>query len=241
MRVCLIPLKTEPRSPSANLERLKQRLEANAPAKPDLICLPECTLTGYLYHEADFERFAEPIPGPTTRLMGELAAIYSAGLCFGLLEKTEMGVYNSAVLLDRQGNILLIHRENEEAPPFLNGKIVRSVSTEWGDLSVLICGDLFHARVTDRLSSSVNWVILPMSRSFSGASPDPTRWISEERGVYLDAVKAIRKTAFITNALEIGTNEPAFGGALIVGANGEIIAESPHGTDQALIWDFRAP
>jgi predicted amidohydrolase len=143
MRICLIPLKTEPRNPSANLVHVSQCLAEIAPQHPDLVCLPECTLTGYLYTEEDFRKFPESIPGPTTEKMADLARTYSIYLCFGLLESTQAGVFNTAVLLDRKGRILLKHRKIEEKPPFLNGDAVNYVDTELGRLGILICGDLF--------------------------------------------------------------------------------------------------
>lgn len=238
MRVCLIPLKTEPRNPSANLDRLAQRLAEIAHHQPDLVCLPECTLTGYLYDEDDFKRFAESIPGPTTEQIGRLARTYATYFCFGLLERAESGVYNTAVLFDRTGKVILRHRKVEEKPPFVNGDTVNSVDTELGRLGLLICGDLFNKEIVQRLGPSLNLLIMPMARSFDKCSPNIDRWISEERQVYREAVKALGVTTLIVNALEINTDAPSFGGAMIVNADGELLAESPHGTDNVLIWEF---
>ncbi len=237
MRVCLIPLKTEPRNPSANYEQLVRRLDQPA-AQPDLICLPECSLTGYLYSEADFARFAESIPGPTTERIGGLARQYRAHFCFGLLERTESGVYNSAVLLDRTGTVILRHRKIEEKPPFVTGDTPGSADTELGRLGILICGDLFDDATVEKLNASLNWLILPMARSFDRRSPDLNRWITEERQAYLDAVRAAGVPTLIVNALGSNGNDPSFGGALVVSNNGVLLAESTHGTDDALVWDL---
>jgi predicted amidohydrolase len=77
MRVCLLPLKTQTCNPSVNLAQLEQRLTEIAYFQPDLVCLPECTLTGYLSDEADFRQFGESIPGPTTDQMWRL--VYRGG------------------------------------------------------------------------------------------------------------------------------------------------------------------
>ncbi|MBN2007046.1 MAG: carbon-nitrogen hydrolase family protein [Anaerolineae bacterium] len=237
MRVCLIPLKTELRNPKANLERLIQRLAEVAPYHPDLVCFPECTLTGYLYAEEDFVRFAEPIPGPTTEQLSRLAQTYSLYLCCGLLESTPEGIYNAAVLFNRAGKIIFKHRKVYEQPPFINGDAVGSVETEFGRLSLLICGDLPTEHVVRRLDPATDWLLVPMARSFDGPSPDEARWIAEERQDYLDAVKNAGVAALIVNALDLSDEDTAFGGALVAGAGGELLAESPHGTDVALIWD----
>ena len=127
MRICLIPLKVETKNPGANMRHLVQRLDEASPFKPDLICLPECTLTGYLYEKEDLSRFAEPIPGKTFEQMAALADRFGTSVCFGMLESTSAGVYNSAVLLDRAGQLIHKQRKMSEQAPFLNGDIFSSV------------------------------------------------------------------------------------------------------------------
>ncbi len=236
MRVALIPLRTHPRDPEANLREATARLAQVAAAQPDLVCLPECTLTSYLYTEADFARFAEPISGPTTRAMADLARRHGIFLCFGLLERAPEGVYNTALLLDERGEIRLRHRKIHEQPPFLTGGAVHTVETHLGRLSILICGDLFDEQVVARLDADLDLLLVPMARAFDHRSPDAARWEREERQAYLDAVHAAGVTTAIVNALEMDEAEPSFGGALVVGSQGDLLAEVPHGTDQALIY-----
>lgn len=237
MRACLIPLAAEPRNPAANLERLLQRLDKVAPLQPDLICLPECSLTGYIYSEADFAQFAESIPGPTTERLGRLAREHRAHFCLGMVEHTESGAYNSAVLLDRTGRIILRHRKIREKPPFIVGDTVDSVDTDLGRLGILICGDLFDPVTVQKLNAAPDWLIVPMARGFDGRSPDIGRWDTKERRAYLDAVSAAGVPALIVNALGISGDDPSFGGALVVSGDGVLLAESTHGTDDALVWD----
>ncbi len=239
MRVCLIPLKTDVRNPSVNLERVKQRLEEANQYRPDLVGFPECTLTGYLYEEGDFRRFAEPIPGPTVEEMARLAHSHRVYLCFGLLEATDKGVYNSAVLLDREGKVIHRHRKVNEKPPFINGEDVGSVDTEIGWLGILICGDLFSDEVIEKLDCSLQLLIVPMSRSFDGSPPNVEVWMTaEERGSYLERVKQLGRPTVIVNALDNMPSDGAFGGAMVVNADGELLAESPHGTDEMLVYDL---
>ena len=237
MRLCLIPLKTMPRQPHENLERLRIRLEQASRFRPDLVCLPECTLTGYLYETADFTRFAEPADGPTTIAMAGLARQYHTHLCFGFLESSPEGAYNSAVFLDRNGSVLHLHRKISEKPPFLNGQTIESFDTSLGRLVVLICGDLFQSGLEEKVSRDTKLALVPMSRSFDSVSPNPQRWQSEERQVYLDAVRDLGIPAAIVNALDDASNDVAFGGALLVNGQGELLAESPHGSDDILLWE----
>ncbi|HNS53132.1 MAG TPA: carbon-nitrogen hydrolase family protein [Anaerolineae bacterium] len=241
MRLCLIPLRTKLRQPAANLEHLKARLAEASPARPDLVCLPECTLTGYLYEEEDVRLYAEPVPGPVTAQMWDLARAHQVHLCFGLIEQSEAGVYDTAVLLDRTGRVTLIHRKSNERPPYAAGTSTEVADTELGRLGVLICGDLFDVAAVQRLDPRLALLLVPMSRSFSGLSPALRRWEAEERQAYLDAVRGSGCRAALVNALEEGTEDRSFGGAMVVSACGELLAESPHGTDTILIWDLEEP
>ncbi|MCS7351321.1 MAG: carbon-nitrogen hydrolase family protein, partial [Anaerolineae bacterium] len=188
MRVCLIPLKIETRNPAENLRRFQARLAEVAPHQPDLVCLPECAFTGYLYETQDFEKFAEPIPGETTAIIAKLAQENQCYVCFGMLEKAKDGVYSSAVLVDKSGRVIHVHRKIIEQPPFATGKEVKAVDTEFGTVSVLLCGDLFDDDVKARISRDTDILILPLARSFDGKSPDLERWLNEERQAYVDEV-----------------------------------------------------
>jgi len=238
MRILLLPLRTRFRDPDANFRHLEERFAEVGRYNPDLVCLPECTLTGYVYEVGDLRRFAEPIPGPTTGRLGGLARRYGVFLCFGLVEAAGVEVYDSALLLDRQGRILLRHRKIEERSPFACGRTVGAVDTELGRLSMLICGDLFNKDAIAQVDRSTDLVIVPMARSFDGRSPDGKRWESEERKAYLNAVRALGLTTALVNSFEIGEELPSFGGALVVDGRGNILAESEHGTDQIITCDL---
>jgi len=239
MRVCLIPLRIEVRNPSANLQHFQQRLKEVSQYQPDIVCLPECAFTGYLYDEQDFQQFAEPIPGQTTAVLSVLAKENDCYICFGMLEKAPEGVYSSAVLIDKSGEIIHVHRKVCEQSPFTNGSDVKTIDTELGSLSILLCGDLFEDEVKAKLDDRLNILILPLARSFDGKSPDLERWLRDERQAYANEVKKVGVPGLIVNLLENSSEpEASFGGAMIVNSNGEILAESTHGTDETLIYNL---
>jgi predicted amidohydrolase len=238
MRTALIPFQTEPAHPEANFARFCQQMEHLALLRPDIVCLPECSLTGYLYEQSQVAQFAEPLSGATMRKMSDIAQRYRVYLCFGMLEAAAQGFFSTAVLLNREGEVLLVHRKNIEQPPFLKGEGVHSVRTEWGEVGILICGDLFARRVVQRLSPCLRLLLVPMSRCFDGRSPDERRWVQIERRAYLRAVRRAGVPAVLVNALEIGVDLPSFGGAMVVGADGSLLAESPHGSDIPLCYEW---
>jgi hypothetical protein len=77
-----------------------------------------------------------------------------------------------------------------------------------------------------------------MSRCFDGRSPDEPRWVRVGRRAYLRAVRRVGVPTAVVNALEIGVPLPSFDGALVAGADGGLLAESPHGSDTPLCYDW---
>lgn len=239
MKVCLIPLKVAVRNPKESLCRFQTRLEEIALHQPDLVCLPECAFTGYLYNEQDFEHFAESIPGEITDIVSRLAQKHQCYICFGMLEKAAEGVYSSAVVIDKSGQIVHVHRKIIEQPPFMTGSEVKAIDTEFGKISVLLCGDLFDDVVKGKINPDTDVLILPLARSFDEKSPDLERWLNEERQAYADEVKKVGITGLIVNSLEDSSlPEASFGGAMIVSSDGKVLAESEHGTDNVLTFEF---
>jgi hypothetical protein len=129
-------------------------------------------------------------------------------------------------------------RKVSEKPPFANGSEVLSVSTPFGKIAILICGDLFDDLTIEKMDKPVDLLLVPMSRSFDLKSPDQNRWLKEERSAYLEAVKRAGCLTVLVNALESDVDEGSFGGALVVNEEGHLLAESPHGTDRLLIYDY---
>ncbi len=235
MRIALLPLRIRPRAPDLNLARFAARMPELRAAQPDLVVLPELTFTGYVYEEEDLERFAEPIPGPLVAQVGDVARTLRSHIVFGMLERTPEGVYDSAVWLDAQGALIAVQRKLSEPAPFVHGQRLERILTPWGVFRILICGDLFHEAAQQAVIGDETALLAPLARSFDGLSPDPARWEREERAAYVAAARSLGRPVLFVNALDEEGADPAFGGALAVDARGEVIGESPHGTDVLLV------
>ncbi len=93
---------------------------------------------------------AEPIPGPTTARLGEMARRKHSYLAAGIYEREGPAVYNTAVLLDRAGNLLgkyrkvYIPREEMEAG-ITPGSDYPVFRTDFGMVGIMICWDVQYA------------------------------------------------------------------------------------------------
>ncbi len=191
VRVCLMPLRIEAGNPALNFMRFQQKLEEVASFRPDIVCLPKCAWSGYLYEEKDFEAFAEPISGPRTQAVSALARKYHCHIPFGMLERVPEGVYSSALWIDQNGEIVLHYRKISKGSPFQHGSEVRYVTVDAGRFAVLLCGDLFNEEIQAKIERDVDALLVPLARSFDGKSPDLERWLREERQAYAEAMHKI--------------------------------------------------
>ena len=137
-----------PRDSKSSRENLVQfsKLIAKAGSeKADIVCLPEgITLVGTT---DDYMSASEPIPGPTTNYLGQIARKHNLYIVAGLLEKKGDIVYNTAVLIDRSGNIAGKYRKVSLPQEEIDGGITPGNSfpvfdTDFGRIGLMICWDV---------------------------------------------------------------------------------------------------
>ena len=111
MKVAMVQLRVESSQRSSNLARAMRAIDeaANADPAPDVICLPECCDVGWLAAKAS--EFAEPGGGTFTESMGLKAREHGVFVVAGGTERDGDRLYNSAVLLDPDGDAILRHRK----------------------------------------------------------------------------------------------------------------------------------
>jgi len=131
--------------------------------KADVVCLGEGITvcgTGRTYVEV-----AEPIPGPSTKLLGELAAKHHFYIVAGLYEREGKAVYNTAVLLGRDGKLLGRYRKVCPPREEVDGGITPGTDypvfdADFGRLGLMICWDLQFPEVARELAARGAEVIL---------------------------------------------------------------------------------
>jgi 5-aminopentanamidase len=152
-----------------NLEKIFLKIREAAANGAQLIVLPECALTGYLYESREEALpYAETIPGPATKKVAGLCKELGVHVIFGLIEQDGKKVYNAAAFLGPEG---LIGKYRKTHLPYLDrfadkGDIPFKVfRTPIGNIGMLICYDLSFpesARVlmlegADIIAIPTNW------------------------------------------------------------------------------------
>jgi predicted amidohydrolase len=150
-------------SAAENVRRFLATIEGAIHEKTDVILLPEgITVVGTGKSYVDV---AESIPGPTTVSLGELARKKSSYVAAGIYEREGTVVYNTAVLIDRQGAVVGKYRKvylpREEMEHGLTpGDEYPVFRTDFGTVGLMICYDVFFADPARALATQGAEVIL---------------------------------------------------------------------------------
>jgi len=126
-----------------NLQRARELIE-NAVKQGAQICvLPECLDLGWGTPEA--ERLAYPIPGKTSDVLCEIAREHQVYLVAGITERADERIYNTALLISDQGEIMGKHRKinvlTGVEDVYSIGNQVSVFETPLGTIGIDICAD----------------------------------------------------------------------------------------------------
>lgn len=153
----------------ANRTRMMDRLDIALGEKPDLVCLPETFLqqgAGTTVPEV-----AEPLDGPTLSAAAKRAKAHRSYVICPLLTRREGHIYNSAVILDRKGDISGIYDKVQPVTSTAEftcmeggvtpGKEAQVFELDFGRIGIQICFDLGFpetwAQLAERGAELVFW------------------------------------------------------------------------------------
>ena len=138
-----------------NRAHLAQVADRLAGAGAELLCLPELAVlngTGLTYRQG-----AEPIPGPTTEVLGRVAADRRVWIVGHVVAARGPALFNTAVLVDREGRIAATFDKLHPTTSELEEGVVPGAgpvvaTTDFGRVGMLICYDL-HFPESSRLTT----------------------------------------------------------------------------------------
>ena len=146
VKIGSVYLKPKRSTPAKNLELWCRQIDRAGELDLDIVCLGEViTKVGT---PNSFAECAEPIPGPASKRLGEAARQNRVWVVAGLIELDGRDIYNTAVLLDRQGNLAgtyrKVHLPREEWMKGIRpGNDYPVFETDFGTIAIQICYDWF--------------------------------------------------------------------------------------------------
>jgi len=216
---------------AGNFARIENALIEAKQMGAEIVTFPESSILGWENPAA--HKRAYPIPGADSDALCALASKYRVFLCVGLDERDGDRLFDSCLLIDDKGTILLKHRKVNVlpelmTPPYSVGDgVARSVDTRFGRIGMIICADSFRTElVKDMAGQKPDLMLIP----YGWAAPEE-EWPGHGDSLR-DIVQTVARTVHCpvvgTDLVGTVTNGPwsgqVYGGqSVAVGRDGSIL------------------
>jgi len=250
--------------PEANFAAALKRIREAAGLGARIVCLPELFRTQYFCQREDLRLFdlAEPIPGPSTKALGEIARELGVVIVASLFERRAPGLYhNTAVTLNATGEIAGIYRKMHipddplyyEKYYFTPGDLgFQAVDTAAGRVGTLVCWDQWYpegARLTALQGAEVLFYPTAIGwhpaekDEFGEAQHDAWRTIQRAHaianGVYVAAVNRVGMEYgdILGNRAE-GKGIEFWGGSFLADPFGRVVVQAGHEAEEIVLGEI---
>jgi len=232
-----------------NIRKIEKLVTEAALHGAEFIILPETAFTGLINADSPQSDLllGDSIPGRFTEIISRLSIKYKIYSMFGLFERELSKLYDTAVLISPEGRVLIKYRRNDRRWRangsdnlfYREGNKIFSANTPFGKVALMICGDLFNQKCINQcIKLCPDYVIIPMARCFDDGSCDQRRWDNDELPLYIEQVKKIKTTTFITNYLaNPELDGGSFGGAFVISGDGKVLTSFPLGKEGILYYN----
>jgi predicted amidohydrolase len=217
-------------TPGDRLQRLAGALGQPAAGGCDLLVCPELYLSGYQVHDRISE-LAESADGPFARQVRELAQQAECAIVYGYPERDGETIYNSALCVGPDGDVLANHRKNllpsdYEEHYFTRGAQPTSFTIRGWRVGLVVCYEVeFPEPVRYHAQHGCDLVVAPTALV--------DRWTVVARKVI--PARAFESSVFVAYANHCGEENVSryLGESVIVSPFGEDLARA--GSDEALV------
>ena len=243
-----------------NIERLADGIASLAERGAQLIVLQELHNSLYFCQVEDVNNFdlAEPIPGPSTKIYGELAKRYDVVIVTSLFERRTAGLYhNTAVVIEKDGSIAGKYRKMHipddpayyEKFYFTPGDLgFHPIDTSVGRLGVMVCWDQWYPEAA-RLMALQGAEILIYPTAIGYAAEDTPEEQQRQRRAWQTVMRghAVANGLPVVAVNRVG-HEPDpsqqtagiqfWGTSFICGPQGEIYYEASDDEEESIIVEM---
>jgi N-carbamoylputrescine amidase len=229
--------------PNVNIERTIEGIRSTAAKGANIVCLEELFLTRYFCDKENYDNFAyaEPVPGKTTLLLGDVARELNVVIVASLFEKVDAGIYfNTAAVIDADGTYLGKYRKNHipDDPGFYEKFYFspgdggyKVFDTKYARIGVLVCWDQWYpeaARITSLMGAQI--LFYPTAIGWDSSQEE---WVNTEQ---YQAWQTIQRSHAIANGLHvvavnrcgIENSMKFWGGSFVANPFGTVLHQSPH-------------
>jgi N-carbamoylputrescine amidase len=262
-RVGLVQMSCGP-DPDANLEKAAERVREAARLGAGVVCLPELFRAQYFCQREDIALFdlAEPIPGPSTERLSQVASEQGVVVVASLFERRAPGLYhNTAAVLERDGSIAGVYRKMHipddplyyEKFYFTPGDLgFRAFDTTAGKIGTLVCWDQWYpegARITALQGAQV--LFYPTAIGWHPAEKEEFGAAQYEAWHIIQRAHAIANGLYVAAVNRVGLEHgdvrgnrvsgpglEFWGGSFLADPFGRVIAKAAHNREEILIGEI---
>src|SRR5882757_10055112 len=240
---------------SANLQKAIDKVREAAAGGAQIVCLQELFTSLYFCDVEDYEYFklAEAIPGPSTEVLGKLAAELKVVIIASLFEKRAQGIYhNTTAVLDADGAYLGKYRKMHIpddpsyyekfyfTPGDLGYKVFR---TKYAVIGVLICWDQWYpeaARITALMGAEI--LFYPTAIGWATTQDEATN--IEQHGAWqtIQRSHAVANGIHVVSVNRVGLEQNGamkfWGGSFIANPFGSLVYKSSHEDEEVAVVEI---
>ncbi|MCS6968046.1 MAG: carbon-nitrogen hydrolase [Cytophagales bacterium] len=235
---------------TANIAKAIANIRRAAEQGAQIVCLQELFASLYFCDTENYEHFqlAEPIPGPTTEQLQQLASQLGIVIIASLFEKRARGVYhNTAAVIDADGSYLGKYRKMHipddpgyyEKFYFTPGDLGYKVfSTRFGKLGVLICWDQWYpeaARITALMGAEI--LFYPTAIGWAISQTEEVNCQQYKAWQMIQCSHAIANGIPVVAVNRVGREgEMIFwGGSFVANAYGKLLYQASHDQEEVQV------
>ena len=246
-KLALVQMRVIGGEKGANLARAVERIAEAARAGASVVVLPEAMTCGWTHSSAWTD--ADDIPGGFSFCaLAQAARSHSIYVCAGVIERSGHRLFNAAVLIGPDGQLLLHHRKLNELSfaheLYALGDRLQVVRTPLASFGLMICADGFATGqvLTRSLGYMGADVILSPSAWAVPANHDNSQepygqlWVDNYSPVARDFrlwIAGVSNVGWITDGPWRGRK--CIGCSLVVGPSGEVVLQGPYGVEAETI------
>ncbi|MHA1264692.1 MAG: carbon-nitrogen hydrolase family protein [Candidatus Helarchaeota archaeon] len=212
-----------------NLQKAYQLIEEAYRQEVDLICLPEFFSVGSWISMGKPESLVEPLEGSTNSSLAKLAREFNLFICGGSFPTSHEGkIYNMGAFITPKGIAGSYIRAYDRPEYYSLGSHFSLFKTNFANIGVIICGDIFIPEITRGFCQHGADLIL---------NPTMNAMLYYDRFMAAARSRAYENLIFVAQIDPIGIH-PAWGemrgGSTIFNPEGLVLESAPFNTELVL-------
>ncbi len=242
-------------NPDENLQKAIAGIRQAASQGAQIVCLQELFRSLYFCDVEDYDNFklAEPIPGPSTNTLGELAKELGVAIVASLFEKRAEGLYhNTTAVLDADGTYLGKYRKMHipddpayyEKFYFTPGDLGYKVfKTKFATIGVLICWDQWYpegARITSLMGAEI--LFYPTAIGWATSQDEATNVEQFNAWQTIQRSHAVANGVHVVSVNRVGPEQQGamkfWGGSFIANPFGSVLYQATHDREEVHVEEI---